>query len=565
MTTTPLLNILILEVNQFDKSGEESLGELLDDSNTFLQLLKDLESDLKNEVDAEEEESQQVQNGGTHNNTKEQIGGLLKQIDTWYKSSINRLKAYNTANNKFLKNVLNNSKFGVNLDDAYIYPLNMDNYPVGDFDLDKSLNEIGISSINRIPPELENRSIRQENRQELVKAIILHLLKIGQSNIVPAMVKQFLNDPSISIDEELAEKFKLLNLIVDDICIKHDLTDALGWFETKFNERAIKKVPLIERSSTLSEVEFKFHMLQFIILLNGKELKFTANDALEAYFYSRDHFGKFLKDYLNELAPLMSLILFNSDSGIENFSRQKHKETAISNFIEKLKQGFSIEAEEVLSNGRQSQAEFVTELLNSFNDVHENDELFANLSHDFVAEYCKNLKLSSDSSLFQSVLAGQIYLPSFYKYNLIELKMKKFNDRAKSSQVEKELLSLRSVASFHFELPFQLPDSNRFLFKNHPIFICPITREQSIPLSEVIEESITVHNDAKGQIETRKRKLAVDNPLNTQVVALRYCNHLALKESVWHLSKKGIDVFKCPYCYKKHKFTDAVDAYFIDL
>ena len=176
-------------MNQFDKSGEESLGELLDDSNTFLQLLKDLESDLKNEVDAEEEESQQVQNGGTHNNTKEQIGGLLKQIDTWYKSSINRLKAYNTANNKFLKNVLNNSKFGVNLDDAYIYPLNMDNYPVGDFDLDKSLNEIGISSINRIPPELENRSIRQENRQELVKAIILHLLKIGQSNIVPAMVK----------------------------------------------------------------------------------------------------------------------------------------------------------------------------------------------------------------------------------------------------------------------------------------------------------------------------------------------------------------------------------------
>lgn len=109
----------------------------------------------------------------------------------------------------------------------------------------------------------------------------------------------------------------------------------------------------------------------------------------------------------------MSLILFNSDSGIENFSRQKHKETAINNFIEKLKQGFSIEAEEVLSNGHQSQAEFVSELLNSFNNVHENEELFANLSHDFVAEYCKDLKLSSDSSLFQSVLAGHIYLPSF--------------------------------------------------------------------------------------------------------------------------------------------------------
>ncbi|CCG22352.1 transcription factor [Candida orthopsilosis Co 90-125] len=560
--TTTLLNTLASEVNQFDTSGQESLNALLEDSSNFLQSLKELESDLEKEINVEQGEPQ-VQNGNSRKTTKEQISGLSKQMDNWYKASINRLKTYNTANNRFSKNVLNNNKFGVNLDNAYIYPLNMDSYPVEDFDLDASLNEIGMGSINRIPQELENKSIRQENRQELIKAIILHLLKIGQSNIVPTMVKQLLNDPTISVDEELAEKFKLLNSIVDDICIRHDLTHALGWFETKFNERAIGKVPLIERSGALSEVEFKFHMLQFIILLNGKESKFTSNDALEAYFYSRDHFSKFLKDYLNELAPLMSLILFNSDSGIENFSRQKHKETAINNFIEKLKQGFSIEAEEVLSNGHQSQAEFVSELLNSFNNVHENEELFANLSHDFVAEYCKDLKLSSDSSLFQSVLAGHIYLPSFYKYNSIELKMKKFNDKSQPSPSEKDMLN--NVASFHFELPFQLPDSNRFLFRNHPIFICPVTREQSIPLSETTEESIIVNTDANGQLVSRKRKIAVDNPLNTQVVALKYCNHLALKESVWHLSKKGIDVFKCPYCYKKHKFTDAVDAYFIDL
>lgn len=141
--------------------------------------------------------------------------------------------------------------------------------------------------------------------------------------------------------------------------------------------------------------------------------------------------------------------------------------------------------------------------------------------------------------------------------------MKKFNDKSQPSPSEKDMLN--NVASFHFELPFQLPDSNRFLFRNHPIFICPVTREQSIPLSETTEESIIVNTDANGQLVSRKRKIAVDNPLNTQVVALKYCNHLALKESVWHLSKKGIDVFKCPYCYKKHKFTDAVDAYFIDL
>ncbi|KAI5961552.1 hypothetical protein KGF57_001677 [Candida theae] len=561
--TSTLLSTLASEVNQLDSSGKESLNALLEDSNSFLQQLRDLESDLESEITVEQGEPQ-VQNGNTHPSSTDQTGKLSKHMDSWYKSSISRLKNYNTSNNRFSKNVLNNSKFAVNLDDAYIYPLNMDSYPTGEFNLDKSLNEVGLGPLNQIPSELENRSTKQENRQELIKAIILHLLKIGQSNIVPSMVKQLLNESTISIDDDLAEKFKLLNQIVDDICIRHDLSHALAWFQTKFNEQAVKKVPFVERSDTLSEVEFKFHMLQFIILLNGKDSKFTASNALEAYFYSRDHFGKFLKDYLNELAPLMSLILFNSVSGIENFSSQKHTETGIGNFIEKLKQGFAIEADEVLGNGRQSEAEFVSELLNSFNNVHDNEELFANLSHDFVAEYCKDLKLSSDSSLFQSVLAGHIFLPSFYKYNSIELKMKKFNDKSKSTPSEKGITK-SSIASFHFELPFQLPDSNRYLFRNHPIFICPVTREQSIPLSEVTEESITVDTDPKGQLVTRKRKTALDNPLNTQVVALKYCNHLTLKESVWHLSKKGIDVFKCPYCYKKHKFTDTIDTYFIDM
>lgn len=35
------------EVNQFDTSGQESLNALLEDSSNFLQLLKELESDLE--------------------------------------------------------------------------------------------------------------------------------------------------------------------------------------------------------------------------------------------------------------------------------------------------------------------------------------------------------------------------------------------------------------------------------------------------------------------------------------------------------------------------------------
>ena len=70
------------------------------------------------------------------------------------------------------------------------------------------------------------------------------------------------------------------------------------------------------------------------------------------------------------------------------------------------------------------EAKFVYELLANFENIHESSSLFTNLANEFIAEYCKDLKLSNDSSLFQSVLAGHIYLPSFYKYNQIQLKLK---------------------------------------------------------------------------------------------------------------------------------------------
>ena len=70
-------------------------------------------------------------------------------------------------------------------------------------------------------------------------------------------------------------------------------------------------------------------------------------------------------------------------------------------------------------------------------------------------------------------------------------------------------------------------------------FICPVSREQLIPITE--------------------------NGYTTQAVVLNYCQHLVLRDSIWHLSKKGIDIFKCHYCYKKHKYSDVTDAYFIDL
>ena len=185
------------------------------------------------------------------------------------------------------------------------------------------------------------------------------------------------------------------------------------------------------------------------------------------------------------------------------------------------------------------------------------------------------MKLSNDSSLFQSILAGHLYLPSFYKYNQIQLKLKKLktisnekvheehtgqssSNNSGSSHAEHQMANL--VAPYQFELPFQLPDSNRFLFKYHPIFICPVSREQSIPITETLVQT-TIREDNI----IKKRKYVVENPSKTQVVILNYCQHLALRDSIWQLSKKGMEVFKCHYCYKKHKYSDISDAYFIDL
>ncbi|KAI5966560.1 uncharacterized protein KGF55_000869 [Candida pseudojiufengensis] len=567
---TALLKNLTHEIELFNDSGTEQLNLLTQDSNDFLKELKSIESDLQQEIIKEELQSKSSESNTVINNSnksKAKISLLPQKSENWYKSSIGRLKSYNSANNKFSKNILNNSKYSIDLDEAYTYPLNMDNYPVKDFNLDKTLNEATLAYLTKtvISKEIKDKNIKQENKEELMKAIVLHLLKIGQSSIVPSILEQI--PSNLYLNEDLLERFKLLNQIVDDICIRHDLSQALGWLHTKYNEKVLKNTHEFEESDTFNVVEFKFHILQFIILLNGKTSGFSYDDAVKAYFYSKDHFTKFLKNYLHEIAPLMTLILFEPDfnSGIENFSKQKSKELAIHHFIEKIKQGFVLENDEKNPDiGRQSQIEFVSDLLSSFKNVHSNENLFSNISNDFIAEYCKDLNLSKDSSLFQSILAGHLYLPSFYKYNQIQLKMNNFKTENNDKKPNENYI-FNNVATYHYELPFQLPDSNRFLFKNHPIFICPISREQLIPITSDIIETIVVEDGNNGSVVGKKKKFVVENLLKTQVVVLNYCQHLALRDSIWHLSKKGMDVFKCPYCYKKHKYNDVTDAFFIDL
>ncbi|RCK60841.1 LisH domain-containing protein C29A3.03c [Candida viswanathii] len=606
---TSLLDTLSSEVTTFNQSGVDNLNDLLQDSNEFLTELRSIESDLVEEVN--NEEKGEISNGSAKSSRS--IDQLSKLSDKWYKSSISRLKSYNSANNKFTKNILNNSRFNIDLDDAYTYPLLLNSYPDSTFAgakhgifptngaTDQLVSNGGDSALSA---DMQLKKLKSENREELIRTIILHLLKVGQCDIVPEILKELPPDSPLVIDGLLSEKFAVLNKIVDNIVNRHDLNMALNWFDEKYNERVAinsadgsgslssasttattssnshPSLGLVAQLDSINEIEFKFHMLQFTILLNGKDSSFTLDDALAAYLYSKDNFSRFFKDYINEISPLMTLLLFKTDKDTDtndDFSK-KHMLAAVKNFITKMKQGFYLENEQKRRNTNHgSEVQFVGELLSSFEKIHENTNLFVNLANEFISEYCKDLKLSNDSSLFQSILAGHIYLPSFYKYNQIQLKLKKLktisnekvqeepaaasnssNNNTNPSHSENQVTSF--VAPYQFELPFQLPDSNRFLFKYHPIFICPVSREQSIPITETLVEAITREDNS-----VKKRKYVIENSSMTQVVVLNYCQHLALRDSIWQLSKKGMEIFKCHYCYKKHKYSDITDAYFIDL
>lgn len=113
----------------------------------------------------------------------------------------------------------------------------------------------------------------------------------------------------------------------------------------------------------------------------------------------------------------------------------------------------------------------------------------------FAKEYCLHNNLSIESPLFLIVLSGIISFQYFIKYNQIR--------------------ALSHVGwTTKNELPFDvdLPD---FLSHFHPVFICPVLKE-----------------------ETTK-----ENPPYSLA-----CHHIISKKALDKLSKNGSLSFKCPYC-----------------
>lgn len=188
---------------------------------------------------------------------------------------------------------------------------------------------------------------------------------------------------------------------------------------------------------------------------------------------------------LHKLQYIHYLIFNNRDEAIK-YARQNFSDFATSHLKEIQKLMTSL-----LYIGRLDKSPYSSFLLPT---------MWSDITYDFTSACCTLLGLSYESPLYTSVTAGSLALPKQIKVaSLLQSKNLKFQ------QIEFDL-----GPEFHF----------------HPIFACPVSREQS----------------------TR------DNP-----PMLLACGHVISKTSVVKLSR-GNSRLKCPYCPTDQSISKAIQV-----
>lgn len=531
---TELLTTLEKEVGLLLDSGSSNLTQLANSTESFLEELRQFEAELVAEINDQNphklpqnssiSSSNSTRNGDEFHSPVKSVNGKIHSFDTlnnhfndWYTSGIQGLKSYNGQITKFLKNIVNNSKFKIDLDDAYTFPLDLNSAPTRE-DMDAVTSRATVVDIAG--------TSKLQNRRNLLKTISVHFLKMGYGSCINEILHSLNLEHLVS--QSTIDQFTDLGKMVEDIKVRHDLSKALDWV----NNAKSKK------SRSYTELQFRLDMLQYVLLLNGTASsngtlpQLLSENNSENRFAAMKHalktFPKHFDSFSDDIGPLMVLLVYkHSNEDTTDLALKEHLYKA---FMKKL----------IHSGTKDSEKQFVAEILRSFDNIRSNQRLFDVLATKLTAEYCANMGLSSNSSLFEALLSGFVNLPNFYKYSRLQLKMNK--------QKPKEPVTEET------DLPFQLPDKNRFLFNYHPIFICPVSKEQLMPLTN--EEQ-----------PPKKKSLLYGQPNKSDknpVVVFQNCRHLALKESVKSLLR-GSEKFKCHYCYKKHRMLEVQDAYFIDL
>lgn len=464
------------------------------------------------------------------NNFHQLVDKVETQSDIWYAESIKALRAYNSSLSRYSRNVLTCAAFDKSLSDAYIYKLDLGGS--GNKDLINADDE----HCTRESHDPSYEAVKKNNDQNLIKAIASHMLKTGHCRIVPDLLR---GSEIEYADKSMFEKFILLSDIVREMTVDHNLTLALEWYRTRNSALA----PSDAQYSNDDELEFKLHALKFVHILCASP-KMETHPILNALAYAQQSFVRFFGHHLNAIKWLTLFVMwrFSTECG----DNSKRYFGAPENTTLDSWQSFD---RMIGLNHDSSMMQYVQQLFFAFDySRDDNALLFSNLANEFTRVFCNQLNLLCESALYKVILAGHIFMPSFYKYTTIERRLSIAKEPTIMSFAPRPDLCLLHNAA-PVDLAFKLPDGPRFLFTHHPIFVCPILQEQLVP-------------QGIGRISDRTRldRAKQCSPL----VVLNHCQHVALRESVWQLSKKGVDVFKCHYCYMVHRYTEVTDAYFID-
>ncbi|ODV88248.1 hypothetical protein CANARDRAFT_193887 [[Candida] arabinofermentans NRRL YB-2248] len=288
-----------------------------------------------------------------------------------------------------------------------------------------------------------------KSRKLLERSIIMDLLRNGQFEIASKLEIE----RNLKIPFELITKFKKLNEILLNLRENNELNLAIDW--ASLNSSKLKK--------TGSDLEFNLHKLQFIKLYNKNK-----DDPFEAYNYAKENFPNFGLTHLDIISKLLFSMIYSTT-------------TETNTTIDK---------------------NYINEMLLS------NDSIYTQLCQD----YCSLIGLSSNSPIYNTLLASYISLPNFIKYTKI------FKNSGK--------LNWTSLNELPFEI--NLPIFLQF----HSILICPVSKEET----------------------------TFENP-----PMVLPCYHIISKDSLIKLSKNNLSSFKCPYCPVTSTSNQAIQSRFIDM
>lgn len=149
------------------------------------------------------------------------------------------------------------------------------------------------------------------SRSTINRAVLMHLERTGQFEVGST----FQQEANVELAEQLMQEFESLYTILQAMS-NQDLSPAIAWTKGKRNI-------LLNRGSTL---EFVLHKLEFFRLLFDESQPVRSRE-LSALWYAREHLALFGDRYLDEIAQLMTSVLYVSNFGACPYADELQKPT----------------------------------------------------------------------------------------------------------------------------------------------------------------------------------------------------------------------------------------------